>query len=188
MAESFWHLPYPSQRQPVLAANIVATSQPLAGQAGLNILRDGGNAMDAAVATAATMAVTEPCNNGLGADTFALVWTGGKLYGLNGSGRAPRAMTAEHFSGRKTVPQLGWDPVTVPGAVSAWVALSKRFGKLPFARLLEPAIHYASEGFPVAPLTAGMWAGAVTRYADYPEFRKTFLPEGRSPAAGEKFT
>ena len=187
MADSFWNLPYPSQRQPVLAANVVATSQPLAAQAGLNVLHDGGNAMDAAVATAAMMAVTEPCNNGLGADTFALVWSGGKLHGLNGSGRAPLAMSAERLAGRKQVPLLGWEPVTVPGAVSAWVALSKKFGKLPFTRLLEPAIHYAAEGFPVAPLTAGMWAGAVKRFVDYPDFCKTFLPNGRSPAPGEKF-
>lgn len=187
MADTFWQLPYPSQRQPILAANMVATSQPLAAQAGLEALRDGGNAIDAAVATAATMAVTEPITNGLGADTFAIVWTGGKLHGLNGSGRSPRAMTLEHFAGRKEIPQLGWDPVTVPGAVSAWVALSKKFGKLPFTRLLEPAIHYASQGYPVAPLTAGMWAGAPKRFANFPEFCRVFLPHGRAPAPGETF-
>ena len=187
MADPFWHLPYPSQRQPVLASNIVTTSQPLAAQAGIEILRAGGNAVDAAVATAGVMAVVEPMSNGLGADNFALVWHDGKLYGLNASGRAPAAMTPQRLAGHRTVPQLGWDPVTVPGAVSGWVALSKRFGKLPFARLLEPAIHYATEGFPVAPLTAGMWAGAVARFREFPEFGKVFLRGGRAPGAGEKF-
>jgi gamma-glutamyltranspeptidase/glutathione hydrolase len=187
MADHFWNLPYPSQRQPVMASNVVATSQPLAAQAGLFVMRNGGNAVDAAVATASCMAVLEPCNNGLGADTFALVWHQGKLYGLNGSGRAPGAMTREHFAGQKQIPFLGWDPVTVPGAVSAWVALSKRFGTVPFAKLLESAIHYAADGFPVAPLTAGMWSGAVKRFHDYPDFGKVYLPGGRSPAAGERF-
>src|SRR5579884_1293043 len=187
MADHFWNLPYPSQRQPVLASNIVATSQPLAAQAGLAVMRGGGNAVDAAVATASCMAVMEPCNNGLGADTFALVWQEGKLYVLNGSGRAPRAMTPEHFASHKQIPFLGWDPVTVPGAVSAWVALAKRFGTIPFTKLLEPAIHYAGDGFPVAPLTAGMWSGAVKRFHDYPDFGKVYLPGGRAPAAGERF-
>jgi len=187
MPDHFWSLPYPSQRQPVLASNVVATSQPLAAQAGLEILRAGGNAVDAAVATAACMAVMEPCNNGLGADNFAIVRHEGKLYGMNPSGRSPKAMTPQKLARHKQVPLLGWDPVTVPGAVSGWVALSKRFGKLPFAKLLEPAIRYASDGFPVAPLTAGMWSGAVTRFKDFPEFRKVYLPEGRSPGAGEIF-
>jgi len=158
MADHFWALPYSSQRQPILGKSIVATSQPLAAQAGLEILRSGGNAVDAAVATAACMAVMEPCNNGLGADNFAIVCHEGKLYGLNASGRSPKAMTPQKLTGHEQVPLLGWDPVTVPGAVSGWVALSKRFGKLPFAKLLEPAIHYATDGFPVAPLTAGMWS------------------------------
>lgn len=187
MADPFWHLPYPSQRQPVIASNMVATSQPLAAQAGLEVMRAGGNAVDAAVATAAAMAVLEPCNNGLGADNFALVWHEGKLYGLNGSGRAPAAIGPNHLVGKKKVPELGWEPVTVPGAVSGWVALSKRFGQLPFSRLLEAAIHYAAEGFPVAPLTAAMWAGAVKRFKQFPDLGKTFLTNGRSPAAGEKF-
>jgi len=170
-----------------MARNIVSTSQPLAAQAGLEVLRAGGNAVDAAVATAAAMAVIEPVCNGLGADNFALVWHEGKLYGLNGSGRAPRAMTIEHFAGKHQMPQLGWDPVTVPGAVSGWVALSRRFGKLPFTRLLEPAIQYASEGFPVAPLTAGMWAAAPRRYHDFPDFLHTYAPNGHTPRPGDLF-
>src|SRR5436190_23025803 len=118
MAQFNWSFPYPSQRMPVLARNIVATSQPLAAQAGLHMLRQGGNAADAAVATAIAMTVLEPTTNAIGSDAFALIWTGGKLYGLNGSGRAPKAMTIEHFAGKKEVPHMGWDPVTVPGAVS----------------------------------------------------------------------
>ncbi|MCI0362678.1 MAG: gamma-glutamyltransferase, partial [Phycisphaerales bacterium] len=136
-----WDFPYSSQRMPVLARNIVATSQPLAAQAGLHILRQGGNAIDAAVATAAAMTVIEPTTNGIGSDAFALVWFGGKLYGLNGSGRAPKELASSRFDGMKEMPRQGWDPVTVPGAVSAWAELSKKFGRLPFAKLLEPAIE-----------------------------------------------
>jgi gamma-glutamyltranspeptidase/glutathione hydrolase len=187
MTDSHWDLPYPSQRQPVVAQNMVATSQPLAAQAGLAMLRAGGNAVDAAVATAAVMAVVEPCSNGLGADNFALVWHEGKLHGLNASGRAPRAMTTARFGGQTTMPARGWDAVTVPGAVSGWVALSRKFGKLPFEKLLEPAIHYAADGFPVAPLTSGLWAKSVPLFGHDPEFRRTFLPEGRAPHPGEVF-
>jgi gamma-glutamyltranspeptidase / glutathione hydrolase len=187
MADPNWLLPYPSQRQPVMAANVVATSQPLAAQAGLHVLRSGGNAVDAAVATAAVMAVVEPCSNGLGADNFALVWHEGKLHGLNASGRSPRAMTPDHFAGKKVMPARGWDAVTVPGVVSGWVALSKKFGRLPFAKLLEPAIHYASDGFPVAPLTAGFWATSEKVFGGNKEFAKIFLPGGRAPLPGERF-
>ncbi len=187
MPDSYWNQPYPSQRSPVLAKNIVTTSQPLAAAAGLDILRAGGNAVDAAVATAAVMAIVEPGSNGLGADNFAMVWHEGKLYGLNASGRAPKAATADSFGNRPTMPALGWAAVTVPGAVSGWVALSKRFGKLPFARLLEPAIHYATDGFPVAPLTASHWTGAKTHFREFPEFEKLFAPGGRTPEAGEIF-
>src|SRR5580700_2982490 len=123
MPELLWNQPYPSQRSPVLAKNVVATSQPLAAQAGVEIMRAGGNAVDAAVATAAVMAVVEPGSNGLGADNFAMVWHKGKLYGLNGSGRAPIAVTAESFGNKPSMPGMGWGPVTVPGAVSGWVAL-----------------------------------------------------------------
>jgi gamma-glutamyltranspeptidase/glutathione hydrolase len=170
-----------------MASNIVATSQPLAAQAGLHILRSGGNAVDAAVATAAVMAVVEPCSNGLGADNFAIVWHQGKLHGLNASGRAPKAMTLDRFTGQSKMPERGWDTVTVPGVVSGWVALSKKFGKLPFAKLLEPAIHYASDGFPVAPLTSGLWAKSEPLFGNKPEFAKLFLPNGKAPAPGQRF-
>src|SRR5438874_2437785 len=122
MTDLTWRFPYPSQRMPVMAANVVATSQPLAAQAGLEILRAGGNAADAAVATAATLTVLEPTSNGIGSDAFALVWADGKTHGLNASGRAPAKMSVDHFPGGASMPTSGWDTVTVPGAVSAWVA------------------------------------------------------------------
>lgn len=183
-----WTFPYPSQRMPVFARNCVATTQPLAAQAGLNILRQGGNAVDAAVCTAACMTILEPINNALGSDNFALVWAGGKVHGLNASGRSPRALSAAKFDGLKKMPELGWDPVTVPGAVSGWAALSAKFGKLPFAKLLEPAIEYAERGFQVAPRTAAGWATSVARFKDYPDWQKTFAPKGRAPEPGERFS
>src|ERR1051325_3562400 len=124
-----WQFPYPSQRMPVLARNVVATSQPLAAQAGLAMLMKGGNAVDAILATATTLTVVEPTSNGIGSDAFAILWDGSTLHGLNASGRSPAAWTADRFRGRNAMPDTGWDSVTVPGAVSAWVALSERFGK-----------------------------------------------------------
>ena len=116
-----YDLPYRSNRQPVLARNVVATSQPLAAQAGLRMLLDGGSAIDAALAAAMTLTVTEPCSNGLGSDLFCILWDPStkKLHGLNASGRAPRAWSPARFSGMKTMPRTGWDTVTIPGAVSA---------------------------------------------------------------------
>ena len=125
------HYPYPSQRMPVLAGNVVATSQPLAAQAGLRMLLSGGNAVDAILAAAMTLTVVEPCSNGIGSDAFALVWDGAKLHGLNASGRAPQAWTPQRFAHLPKMPANGWDSVTVPGCVSAWAALAQRFGKLP---------------------------------------------------------
>ena len=193
-----WTFPYPSQRAPVLADNVVATSQPLAANAGLEMLRQGGNAVDAAVATAIALAVVEPCNNGVGSDAFAIVaganGTAGAngeaaplLAGLNASGRSPAGFTTARFAGRQVMPTLGWDAVTVPGAVSAWVALSKRFGKLPFGDLFEPAIRYAEDGFHVGHISAGIWARAADIYAAFPDFQAHFLPGGRAPAPGEIF-
>ena len=186
MPDFTWQFPYTSQRMPVLARNVVATSQPLAAQAGLHMLRLGGNAVDAAVATAIAMTVLEPTTNGIGSDSFALVWFNGKLHGLNSSGRAPKSLAPTRFAGMKEMPRTGWDPVTVPGAVSGWMELSKKFGRLPFAKLFEPAIEYAANGFPVAPLTAGLWDRAPKRYEKFPEWVKTFLKNGEPPRAGEK--
>ncbi len=166
------------------AANVVATSQPLAAEAGLNALRRGGNAVDAAIATAITLTVVEPCSNGVGSDAFAIVWDGTKLVGLNASGRAPMALGPERFDSLKQMPMLGWDTVTVPGAVSAWVMLSERFGRLRFEALFESGIHYAREGFPVGPITALRWQEAAKVYGGFKEFKSHFLP---APDAGQTF-
>jgi gamma-glutamyltranspeptidase/glutathione hydrolase len=187
-----WKFPYPSQRAPVVARNVVATSQPLAAQAGLDALRDGGNAVDAALATAIALTVVEPNNNGIGSDAFAIVgFADGSIHGLNASGRSPAGWTLERFARGRTeslaMPTLGWDAVTVPGAVSAWVALSERFGRLPFERLFEAAIHYADAGFHVGHKTAFYWALSAPRYRDFPDFSAHFLPEGRAPRPGELF-
>src|SRR5690349_23607455 len=121
-----WSLPYASRRQPICASNVVATSQPLAVQAGVDALARGGSAVDAALATAIALTVVEPCSNGIGSDLFAILWDGRELVGLNASGRAPAAWTADRFKGRK-IPERGWESVTIPGAVTGWVALSKRY-------------------------------------------------------------
>jgi gamma-glutamyltranspeptidase/glutathione hydrolase len=178
---------YASARSPVLGRNVVATSQPLAAQVGLRMLLKGGNAIDAAIAAAMTLTVVEPSGNGIGSDAFAIVWDGSALHGLNGSGRSPSAWTPERFAGRRTMSQRGWESVTVPGAVSTWVTLSRRFGKLPFATLAEPAICYAREGFPVSPVIAELWRRAGEVLGNQPGFAECFLPEGRALRAGEIF-
>jgi gamma-glutamyltranspeptidase/glutathione hydrolase len=183
-----WNFPYPAQKMPLLAANAVCASQPLAAQAGLSMLYQGGNAIDSAIATAIALTVVEPVMNGIGGDMFALVWHEGALYGLNSSGRSPRAWTPEYFAGRDKMPQTGWDTVTVPGQVAGWKALSKRFGKLPFARLFEPAIAYAEHGFMVSPQIARQWAAQVPVLIDQPGFREAFTIDGRAPRAGERWS
>lgn len=182
-----WDFPYSSRRMPVLADNAVATSHPLAAQAGLSMLAQGGNAADAILATAIALTVLEPVSNGIGSDAFALLWDGKELHGLNASGRAPMAWTPQYFAGGKTMPQRGWNTVNVPGAVSAWVAIHKRFGKLPFADLFQPAIRYAHDGVMVAPIVAHKWAAQVPVLKDQPGFAECFMPHGRAPAAGERF-
>lgn len=183
---------YPSIRLPVFARNVVSTSHPLAAQAGLHMLRHGGNAVDAAVATAAVMTVVEPVSNGLGSDAFALVWDGQQLHGLNASGRSPQAWTAAYFTARLglgalTPPKRGIDSVTVPGAVSGWVALSERFGRLPFEALMQPAIEVAERGYAVPPVVQGKWAAVVQELQGQPGFAEAFLPKGRAPQVGELF-
>jgi gamma-glutamyltranspeptidase/glutathione hydrolase len=177
---------YPSRRSPVLARNVVAASQPLAAQAGLAMLARGGNALDAALATAIALVVVEPTGNGLGSDAFCILWDGKELHGLNASGRSPAAWTPERFAGG-SVPQRGWESVTVPGAVSAWVDLSARFGRLPFADLFAPAIGYAREGFPVSPVIAEGWRRGAVELGQQPGFAEMFMPGGRAPHAGEIF-
>lgn len=179
--------PYASARSAVIGRNVVATSQPLAAQAGMRMLLAGGNAVDAAIAAAMTLTVVEPTGNGIGSDAFTMVWDGQQLHGLNSSGRSPAAWTAERYAGAKTMPEVGWDAVTVPGAVAAWSALSRKFGRLPFARLAEPAISYARNGFPVSPIIAKLWQMGVDKLSAQPGFADCFAPGGRAPKAGELF-
>lgn len=184
--------PYPSARLPVFARNLVSTSHPLAAQAGLRMLAQGGNAVDAAVATAAAMTVCEPVSNGLGSDAFCILWDGQALHGLNASGRAPAAWTPDYFHRRhgtaaRTPPKRGMDAVTVPGAVSAWVALSERFGRLPFADLMAPAAEIAERGYLVPVVVQRKWAAAVAELQGQPGFAESFLPWGRAPQVGELF-
>jgi gamma-glutamyltranspeptidase/glutathione hydrolase len=187
MTDFNWDFPYASQRMPVLAANVVATSQPLAAQAGLQMLYKGGNAVDAALATAIALAIVEPVSNGIGSDAFCILWDGQVLHGLNASGRSPAGWTPEYFAGRDHMPGRGWDTVTVPGCVSAWVELSARFGKLPFGELFEPAVHYARDGYLVGPVTADSWAGQAHILGEYEGFAQAFMPGGRTPNTGDKF-
>jgi len=182
-----WDFPYTSQRMPVLAKNVVATSQPLAAQAGLQMLYRGGNAVDAALAAAITLTVVEPTSNGIGSDLFAILWDGKKLHGLNASGRSPAGWTPDRFKGKAAMPIHGWDSVTVPGCVSAWADLSAKFGKLPFEQLFEFAIKYARESYMVSPITALSWARQAPNFKDFSEFSWTFLPKDRAPYAGERF-
>jgi gamma-glutamyltranspeptidase/glutathione hydrolase len=170
---------------------IVATSQPLASMAGVQILEHGGSAADAVIAANATLGLVEPMSNGMGGDLFAIVYDAKthQLYGLNASGWASSGMTPALLAGRgqQTMPAQGILTVTVPGAVAGWNALHQRFGRLPLSTILAPAIRYATEGFPVSEVDARMWAGSVPRIADDPGARATYLPEGRAPAAGAIF-
>ena len=178
-----WSLPYQTSREAVIAKNMVATSQPLAAQAGIEILRNGGNAIDAALTTAITLTVVEACANGIGGDAFAIVHDGENIYGLNGSGRSPALLTPDCIDGK--MPEIGWLPITVPGEVSAWVALHERFGSVEFASLFEPAIRYASEGLHVSRQTANRWQAGHTRYGHLQSWCDTFLFDGEPPQVGQ---
>ncbi len=185
---------YPSRRNIIYGRKgMVATSHPLAAQAGLDVLKKGGNAIDAAVATAACLTVVEPTSNGIGGDAFALIWTKGQLYGLNASGPAPANIPPDIISKveKRGMPKHGWIPVTIPGAPSAWAALSKRFGSLSLSEALAPAVTYAFEGHPVAPTVAVAWRKAYQTYKIalkdeiFQHWFSTFAPTGRAPRAGE---
>ena len=185
---------YATQRRPVFARNVVCTSHPLGAQAGLRMLANGGNAVDAAIAAAAVMTIVEPCSNGLGSDAFAILWDGQRLQGLNASGPAPALWTPAYFRGKLGAQAArprprGWDSVTVPGAVASWVCLSERYGKLPFADLLAPAIDIAERGYAVPVVVQGKWmlAAGVADLVSQPGFAGTFLPHGRPPQVGELF-
>ena len=183
--------PYTTTRIPLFARNVVSTSHPLAAQAGLRMMLKGGNAVDAAIAAAAAMTIVEPVSNGLGSDSFCILWDGKKLHGLNASGRAPQSWTPDYFQSRHgqsaNPPKRGMDSVTVPGAVSSWVAMSERFGKLPFADLMEPAIEIAERGYLVPPVVQQKWAAATAELKSQPGFANAFLPWGRAPAVADLF-
>lgn len=188
------YYPFRSQRMCMYAERgMVATGHPLAAQAGLETLKRGGNAVDAAIATAACLTVVEPTANGIGSDAFALVWADGALHGLNASGPAPKSLNLETLTaqGLTEMPRFGLTPVTVPGAPSAWAALSARFGRLPLSTALAPAIEYAARGFPLSPTLARGWRGALTQDLRelnapvYQAYLDTFAPKGSPPAVGE---
>ncbi|MBI5441124.1 MAG: gamma-glutamyltransferase family protein, partial [Deltaproteobacteria bacterium] len=179
-------------RSPVWAEHgMVASAQPLCTQAGVETLRKGGSAVDAAIATNACLGLMEPTANGLGGDLFALLWDPGarKVVGLNASGRAPLALTADKVPPLPdgTIPLHSPYAWSVPGAGDGWLELHARYGKLPLAEVLAPAIRYAEEGFPVSPVIASNWAVSVTRFKDKPGFAEVFLPGGRAPREGERF-
>lgn len=189
--------PYSSIRYPVYGRKgMVAASQPLAAAAGMEILRKGGNAIDAALAVAACLTVCEPTSNGIGGDAFAIAAVGGKLYGLNASGPAPRGISIHKLrnQGYEEIPKYGFVPVTVPGAPAGWVALSKRFGRLSLKEVLAPAIRYAEEGFPVSVMLGKSWERAFNLYRkslkgeEYEHWFRTFGPKGRAPKIGEVIT
>ena len=179
-----------AMRSPVLATSaMAATSQPLATQVALDVMKNGGNAIDAAIAANALLGLVEPTGNGIGGDLFAIVWDAKtkKLYGLNASGRSPKSLSLEWFAqnGHQSIPSHGPLPVTVPGAVDGWFMLHDRFGKKPMNELLKPTIDYAKEGFPVSQLIAYYWNRSIPLLERWPGFSEQFTIEGRAPAEGE---
>jgi gamma-glutamyltranspeptidase / glutathione hydrolase len=179
-------------RSEVIATNgMAATSQPLATQVALDILKDGGNAIDAAIAANATIGLMEPTGNGIGGDIFAIVWDNEskQLYGLNGSGRSPVNLDLEYFKeqGMNQIPAYGPLPVSVPGAVDGWFMLNERFGSKPMEDLLSPAINYAREGFPLSEVIASAWSGNANYLSRFPNVTEVYLPGGEAPAKGEIF-
>ena len=187
--------PYASNRFCITAQNgMVATGSALASAAGLEVLRKGGNAIDAAVATAAALTVVEPTANGLGSDSFALVWVKDRLYGLNSSGYSPKHISLEDVRKRNPegMPKFGWTPVMVPGAVKAWPTLVKRFGKLSLKEDLEPAIRYAEEGYPISPVLSEMWKKSAALYheigdgkQEFAEWFRVFTKDGKPYEFGD---
>lgn len=184
-----WENRYPTVRTPVFARNVVATSQPLAAQAGLAILRSGGNAVDAAIAAAAVIALVEPVSNGLGSDCFAIIWDGKQLHGLNASGWSPAAWDKAYFDrvNNGSIPQRGWNSVSVPGCIAGWAEMHRKFGKLPFAELMAPAIEYAERGYAVSTIVQRKWQAQAEILKNQPGFSEHFLPRGRVPKVGERF-
>src|SRR5690606_4655554 len=190
-----WSNPYPSIRTPVFARNVVSTSHPLAAQAGLRMMLKGGNAVDAAIAAAATITLVEPVSCGVGGDCFAILWDGKKLHGRNSSGAAPAAGHVEYIKRKYCVGPDGlakrrmrrWGTVTVPGGAAGWARPPGKFGTLPFEDLFEPAIEIAERGYAVPPIVAGKWSRAADELKDQPGYAQAFMPQGRAPRIGEYF-
>ncbi len=182
---------FASRSEVIAPHGMAATSQPLATQIALDILKSGGSAVDAAIAANAALGLMEPTGCGIGGDLFAIVWDAGRkeLTGLNASGRAPKAMTLEYFqeNGIDEIPPFGPLPVSVPGAVDGWFELHGRYGRLPMAKILAPAIGYARDGFPVSEVIAKYLQANARRIGDYAGFAETFMPDGRMPKKGEMF-
>ena len=197
MKTDFLEYPYNSRRMTTFAPNgAVATSQPLAAQAGLDILKKGGNAIDAAIATAACLTVVEPTSNGIGGDAFALIWANNELYGINGSGHTPQHISRKKVRNRgfKEIPKYGWIPVTVPGVPGTWAEINQRFGKLSLQEILKPAIEYAEKGYPISPITGKHWRAAFKKYKkklkgeQFKPWFNTVAPEDRPPNIGERWS
>ena len=182
---------FTSRSEVIAAHGMVASSHPLATQIGLEILKQGGSAVDAAIAVNAALGLMEPTGNGIGGDLFAIVWDAKskKLYGLNASGPAPKKLSLEYFqkNNLSEYPEFGPLPVTVPGAVAGWSELHKKFGKLPIKRLFKPTIAYAREGFPVTETIAYYFALNKQRFQDYPNFKEVWMANGDVPKTGEIF-
>ncbi len=179
-------------RSEVLSQNgMAATSHPLATQIAIDILKQGGNAVDAAIAANAALGLMEPVSCGIGGDLYAIVWIekDQKLYGLNASGRSPHSLTLNEFKKQnlKDIPAIGPLSVSVPGCVDGWFELNSKFGKLPMKKLLSPTIHYASKGFPVTEVIARSWSIGGQLLKNQPNFASTFLPQGNAPSTGEVF-
>lgn len=183
--------PFASRSEVIAQNGMVATSQPLATQVGLDILKRGGNAIDAAIAANAMLGLVEPTGNGIGGDLFAIVWDAKtkQLYGLNASGRSPKLLTLDYFKerGLDKIPPFGPLPVSVPGAVDGWFELHGKFGSMPMASILSPSIEYAKSGFPVSELIAYYMQRSVARIGQYKGFKETFMPNGKAPVKGQIF-
>lgn len=184
-------LPFATRSEVIAQNGMACTSQPLATQVALDILKSGGNAIDAAIAANAVLGLVEPTGNGIGGDLFAIVWDAKtrKLYGLNASGRSPYDLSLQYFidKGYQKVPSHGPLSVSVPGCVDGWFELHKKFGKLSMPEILKPAINYASDGFPVSEVIAYYWNSNSRLLANYTGFKEIFMPEGKAPAKGEVF-
>ncbi len=194
MDHNYLNYPYASSQMTKFSQKgMVATSQPLAAQAGLDILKKGGNAVDAAIATAACLTVVEPTSNGIGGDAFSIVWMKDEIYGLNASGPSPKNISINEVKERgfNKMPKRGWIPVTVPGAPSAWVKLSERFGNLSLEEVLEPAINYAKEGYPLSPVLSKNWKKAYHEFENeltkehFSNWFETFTIDGNPPNCGD---